>query len=457
MQQSPEEFELDFEFPDELDPDKPLVLLLGWVDHEGIVSSLKTSKRQYKKKLLTSRPENWDATADMFNEFEISSVVGKFSVDVLRLIVDKRYRQVRQRLFAAIGSVPNQVYLYEDILTGKRQSEFDEEFMPYPARPILDEALEFLRQNNIEIIPYKRKAEVTVLADAFLDDSDKNLLFRLYMPSGRIWSEEADRFLRLFQDYMLKVDRLQVRLDQKRTEHGVVYEFHGKSPEGHRTLAPEFEEFSKLMNLFLADTNAAAELITTKGGNSAEISAVISRYAKEARRLEVDLRHSAENKALSIRQRLESDLLDFDITPEELRGISLAVSQAIPKIDGFIGGHSIYPGQPALTPRSSTHLTLNIRPQFINSVNSVISQEINGNQHFSPEQHQLLEVIEKHGGSDAKSLETAVYEIADNGVEKVDRLKAKKKLSAFLMEMGRRTGDMAFGILQSYIEKQIGL
>ena len=69
----------------------------------------------------------------------------------------------------------------------------------------------------------------------------------------------------------------------------------------------------------------------------------------------------------------------------------------------------------------------------------------------------MLEVIEKHGGSDAKSLETAVYEIADNGVEKVDRLKAKKKLSAFLMEMGRRTGDMAFGILQSYIEKQIGL
>ena len=35
-----------------LDPAKPLVLLLGWVDHEGILSSLKATGRQYKKKVI---------------------------------------------------------------------------------------------------------------------------------------------------------------------------------------------------------------------------------------------------------------------------------------------------------------------------------------------------------------------------------------------------------------------
>lgn len=47
--------EIEFEFM--LDPTAPLVLLLGWVDHEGILSSLKSSNRQYKKKLLDSLPE----------------------------------------------------------------------------------------------------------------------------------------------------------------------------------------------------------------------------------------------------------------------------------------------------------------------------------------------------------------------------------------------------------------
>ena len=225
MQQIPEESELDFDY--QLDPSKPLVLLLGWVDHEGILSSLKTSGRQYKKKILNSLPENWTATADLFDKFKISSVVGKLPAQVLALIVDKKYQEVRERLFVAVGSVPNQIYLFEDIFSGEQSEKFREEYKPYPDSVILDEALTFLRRHNIEVLPYARTAEVTVLADAFLDDTDKNLIFRLYVPIGRLWSGEADRFLQLFQDYLVKVENLQVRLDQKRTEHGVVYEFHG--------------------------------------------------------------------------------------------------------------------------------------------------------------------------------------------------------------------------------------
>ena len=35
--ESPEAFEPDHELEYVLDPEKPLVLLLGWVDHEGIL------------------------------------------------------------------------------------------------------------------------------------------------------------------------------------------------------------------------------------------------------------------------------------------------------------------------------------------------------------------------------------------------------------------------------------
>lgn len=452
MQQSPEESKIEYGY--ELDPSKPLVLLLGWIDHEGILSSLKTSGRQYKKKILESYPENWAATADLFVQFEISSVVGKLPASVLRLIIDERYREVRKRLFGAIGSVPNQIYLFEDILEGEQSDKFREEYKPYPERAILEEALTFLSQNNIEVIPYTRKAEVTVLADAFLDETDKNLIFRLYVPTGRLWSGEADRFLQLFQDYLVRVERLQVRLDQKRTEYGVVYEFHGQLPEGQRTLTPEFQEFSKLMALFQVDTEAAAALIAPKDGSQQEVLKLVSRYAKEARRLQLDIQHEAEAKAISIRHRLESELIDSDFSAEDWAQLSSLISQVIPQITGPVSGESLYLGRPASAP---THITYNFRPQFINTVNGVVAEEINGSQHFEPEHHQLLELVAQHGGLETKKLETAVYEIADKGVDKIDRLKAKQKLTAFLIEAGKKTGDFAFGILQRYIEKQLDL
>ena len=455
MQPTSEDSDINFDY--QLDPSKPLVLLLGWIDHEGILSSLKTSGRQYKKKILNSYPENWTATADLFDQYKISSVVGKLPAEVLQLIVNKNYHAVRERLFGAIGSVPNQIYLFEDILAGEQSDKFREEYKPFPAPAILKEALTFLRQHNIEVIPYARKAEVTVLADAFLDDTNKNLIFRLYVPTSRLWSGEADRFLQLFQDYLVKVEQLKVRLDQKRTEHGVVYEFHGHPSAGQHTLAPEFQEFSKLMALFQTDADAATALIASKGGNPKEVLQLVARYAKEARRLQLDIKHEAETKAIAIRHRLETELIEYDLSPDEWAQLPALVSQAVPKITDALFGETLYLGRPSPATGGPAHVTYNFRPQFINTVNGVIAEEINGNQHFEPEHHQLLELVAKHGELQAKTLETAIYEIADKGVDKVDRLKAKQRLTAFLIEVGKKTGDLAFGVLQSYIEKQLGL
>ena len=236
-----------------------------------------------------------------------------------------------------------------------------------------------------------------------------------------------------------------------------MYEFNGQPPAGEHTLATEFQEFSKLMALFQADTEAAAALIASKGGNPQEVLKVVSRYAKEARRLQLDIKHEAEAKAIAIRHRLESELIESDLSPEEWAQLPVLVSEAVPQITGPVIGESLYLGRPRSVSGGPAHITYNFRPQFINTVNGVIAEEINGNQHFQPEHHQLLELVGRHGGYEAKKLETAVYEIADKGVDKVDRLKAKQRLTAFLIEAGKKTGDLAFGVLQSYIEKQLGL
>ena len=393
-----------------------------------------------------------------FTEFKVSAVLGKFSGRVLSLLAHPDYANVRDGLFKQIGSVPNQVFIYDDLVQGEQTNPVRAELDSYPPQAERDAAIEFLRANNIEITPYRTKAEVTVLAESFLDELDRNLIFRLYVPSGRLWSAEADKFLQLFQDYVARVDQLAVRLDQKRTDYGVIYEFHGEAPPGEANLSAEFQDFSKLMDLCATDSAAAAGLLKSKNLNAREVTSILERYSKEVRRLQLDIKHDAETKIVSIRHRLESELIEFAPNSQEWESIAAVVSAVVPTFSGELPAPSrsfaVLPTGPRTAP---THVTYNFRPQFVNTLNGVIAEELHGNQHFAPEHHQLLELIRTHGGPQTKQLETAVYEVADKGVEQVDRLRAKQRIKAFLMAAGKKTGDMAFSILQKYIEGQLGV
>lgn len=441
-----------------LDPEKPLVLLLGWVDHEGILSSLKATGRQYKKKLLDSYPANWETIQAVFREFQVSAVLGKFSDQVLSHLAHSAYADVREGLFKEIGAVPNQIFIYEDLVQGEQADRIRAEIDPYPSQEERDAAISFLRANNIDITPYRTKAEVTVVAESFIDELDRNLIFRLYVPSGRLWSAEADRFLQLFQDYVARVDRLAVRLDQKRTDYGVIYEFHGEAPAGEANLAAEFQDFSRLMDLCATDADAAAILLKAKNLDARDVTNILERYSKEARRLQLDIKHDAESKIISIRHRLESELIELDPTPEEWSAMESVVNAVVPSFASALPSPPRSLSVLFAAPRAApTQITYNFRPQFVNTMNGVIAEEIHGNQHFAPEHHQLLELIREHGGAQIKQLETAVYEVADKGVDQVDRIRAKQRIKAFLMAAGKKTGDMAFSILQKYIEGQIGV
>lgn len=441
-----------------LDPNKPLVLLLGWVDHEGILSSLKATGRQYKKKLVDSSPSNWDTILTIFKEFEVSAVLGKFSGQALSLIAHPYYANARESLFKEIGAVPNQIFIYEDLILGEQSDQLRSEFDPSPPMSEIEAGVNFLSANNIGIIPYRTKAEVTVIAESFLEELDKNLIFRLYVPSGRLWSDEADKFLQLFQDYVAKVDRLAIRLDQKRTDYGVIYEFHGEAPPGESSLSTEFQDFSKLVDLCAIDVDAAAKILKAKNVSPHEVVNILKRYSKEARRLQLDLRHDAESKIIAIRHRLESELIDLAPTSQEWEAITSVVNTMVPIFSLALPtpscSVSALPGSPQT---AASHVTYNIRPQFVGTLNGIIAEEIYGNQHFAPEHHQLLALVREYGGDQSKQLETAVYEVADKGVDQVDRLRAKQRIKAFLIAAGKKTGDMAFSILQKYIESQIGV
>ena len=170
----------------ELKKDKPLVLLLGSIGHEGVLSTLRTSGRQYKSKFLESRAQNWQSVLKYFDEYTIEGVLAKLSPQAISLMISNEYNGIRESLFEKIGSVPNIVFVYEDILSGSFEDAYWSDIHHRPSEESRKAVLEMLEKYNVHIMPYRRNAEVTIMAESFLAETEQHLIFRLYVPSGRI-------------------------------------------------------------------------------------------------------------------------------------------------------------------------------------------------------------------------------------------------------------------------------
>jgi hypothetical protein len=442
----------------ELDSNKPLVLLLGNVAHEGVLSMLKASERQYKQKLLKSKPENWKSIVEYFDAYDVSSTLIKLDPRVISLMASEEYQEVSGRLLQKIANKPNMVFVHEDLLTGETVSE---EWVPLhwrPSKSALDKVLEAIESLELEIMPYKRNAQVTVIAESFLQETEANLLFRIYVPSGRLWSNETDRLLQLFREYLSNVGDIAVRLDQQRTDKGIIYEFHGSEPKEDIGLNREFAEFTHFLELCVRDQCAAEAVLANKLADAKRVSEILVRYGKEARRLHVDLKHERERKVLGIKQRLESELIEEVPGDFDWNAIGQLIESTVPSANsGASASLMLGDTSRAFGSLGRGNITINLNPQIVGTVNGVIAQEVNGDQTLGVHGQELLELVQKYGDARGNELITSIYEVEDLSVPKPDRLKAGQKLKKFLIEVARKGGDVAANVLQKYIENQLGL
>jgi len=439
----------------ELDTDKPLILLLGSVGHEGVVSKLQAADRQYKSKFLESKVNNWESILKYFDDYVVEAVLVKLTPHVISLMASNEYKDVRVKLFKSIGEVSNILFVYEDVLSGQFEKD---SWSDQPSEEDRNLVFEMLSEHGVNVLPYKRNAEVTVMAETFLTETEQNLIFRLYVPTGCLWSNESDKLIQLFRDYLAKVASIKVRLDQYRTDKGVIYEIHSEEVESSAGIDAEFSEFTQFMDLCVTDPSAAEIMLKEKSVKPKDLMGLLSRYTKEAKRLNVDLKHEREQKILSIKHRLESELVDAIPGATDWSAIDTLVNMAVPALSGSKGAIAVDQEPTRLLGNlSQGSITVNVNPQIIDTVNGVIAQEIRGDQTIGVEAQQLLELIHKYGGSASQDLASSVHELEDESAPKSGRLNAKQKLKKFLIEVSKKTGDVAMGVLQSYIEKQLGL
>jgi hypothetical protein len=232
-----------------------------------------------------------------------------------------------------------------------------------------------LEENSINVVPYQTNAEMSVLATGFIDDNERNLLFRVYVPSGRLYAAEADKLISLFRDWLSSAGKHSVRQDGYRTGAGQVYEFFGDESLQRQEISREFDVFSRFLTECVEDPAAATVTLSGAGLNRRTAEEMVARYGKEVRRLHLDIRQERESRLLAIRHSLEAELLDAGLDgPPPWTEINEMIDSLVPDAGG-LGPMRLLTLPPGV---STTPVTLNVNQHVINAVQSTVVQNVQG-------------------------------------------------------------------------------
>lgn len=438
-----------------LDEDGEFYLLLGDCDREGIVSKLKASAKFYRKKLLESGEENWRQVRKLLFDHRIRGVMVKLTGTAALIAISAPRKQLASDIFERISKLPHIVFLHESILLSKE----DRKGTPYERNtwgyfsPIdqdqIDKLKELITSNNINLYTYSKNSEITNAGIEFIDEIVNRLLFRIYVPNGRMWAAEAGKLLDLFRHYLTTVSGLSVREERVSTANGVIHELYSNEEIAAESLQNQFADFSTLMDLSVSDRDAAIQFVSNRAP-SARVLEIVDKYAKEAKRLSIDMRHEREKTVLSIKHRLEQELSD-EVENLDWTEVDQIIASHLPDIAAI---SAITFGGARGGPQT---VHVHQGPSIFGSVSGVVASEINGNQHLGADAAEVMRIVQTYGAGQVGDLANAVLEIEDEGVRPSERQSALSKLKRFAMYSSGKLGDVAFGVLQTYIESRAGL
>ena len=94
------------------------------------------------------------------------------------------------------------------------------------------------------------------------EEEQPGFLFRIYVPSERLYAAEADKLLSLFHDWLTTTRGPGFRQESYRTASGTIYElFASPSASPQADLREQFDTFSDFLNLCDNDPSSATDLL----------------------------------------------------------------------------------------------------------------------------------------------------------------------------------------------------
>jgi len=448
-----------------MDTESPLVVLLGNVDHEGIVSALKTSGYVYKKKILESSRSNWESIIGLLQHVEVEAVLVKLNTAAFDLIAEPNYQTVGDYLLSSIAKKRSIVFVYDDLWFPSETQDIEPDGVPddegryyrvysshrygVPEQEVMELVRTKLIGAGISPVPYSTNAQLTVMGAQFIRDIAARLLFRIYIPHGRLYAVEIDKVLQLFKDFLDNTGRRGITFNKVAAEQGTSFEFCGEY-EQNANLADDFQDFSQFMEMCVSDVDKARNMLSVREIGGGQVTKIVERYAKEARRLFLDIKHERESKILDVRHRFESELVEFFPSETGLDFIRSIVDENIPipkTLDEVMSGTK--------TQHSHANVTINMNSQVIDKAYGLISRELNGNVNLGTQGEELLEFINKYGGDRAAQLASDVHEIADKGIPEGTRMTRRQQLKSFLYGLKPELTKLGMNLLEEYLKKKI--
>lgn len=112
-------------------------------------------------------------------------------------------------------------------------------------------------------------------------------------------------------------------------------------------------------------------------------------------------------------------------------------------------------GMANISHRTAQQLTLNINPQFIQTAQAIVAQEISGDVNLQPQDRDLIAMINEHSGAQQRELVAAIRELADSMSPKTAKLTAMGRLTAFLGSLGGKVADASIAAAVAYLQKKL--
>ncbi len=381
----------------------------------------------------TTRSEKGEYMINNLNTFRLNLLEFARRINKYQNVEDDiKYQNLDDTLHYLKYTVPE----IEDVF---RQLETD--FLEFAER--LERAtqlLQTMQTSGVELVPYKKKTEISLRVHHFLDELDRGVIFHLYVPNGRYQEDQLASFLRLFESYLQRVEKLQFFIDTRRTLHGQIYEFKSKNTIINSSeIEVAFSRFESFMSLCQNDQKKAEALLLRTGMNPSEASRLMTKYVKDYQRLLLDIEHERERKMLDLRQRLESEA--FELTHDT----SLAVPQSAQPTALLSLPNNLDP----------ISFTISNSSVIINpGIQSYVEQAIYGDIHYATEDRELLHLFERYAERlESIRLRSDLEQLKDTSSSEAERKTAKQKIAGFLSKVAPAIGQSALTVLTAYLEK----
>ena len=466
----------------------PVVLVLGDFVHEGLTAKIESLGLAVVNKNLRSTPRNWlsiaRTIAELAEQGRLALVVAYLPSPTVLMVAGEEYDEVRWELVRELGRAQALLFVFEDNLRGviepmpwdivdpdeanAREADLRRHLHlaqddPWPttyrtpfygttreqwvdahatkinrAVAMLDE----WQRLGLEILPFRKRSDVTLRIFEALEDLQAGVFLRLYVPHGRYQSEQFEDFLTLFSRYLRDVERKQFSIDTQRTSRGTTYVFKGRGEastlEDLRSATKRFDEF---LTIAETDPAAAERTLVAAGSSRSDAAFVVAKYVRNHQRLQLDSRHEFERRSLLLTQGLEAELLELGPS-----GQLVQPNERPSSLFAIIG--------------NSGAVTVNVGPGGLAQDSVVAMERLAGGAEYTAEDREILSLVAQvRDELLALELRSTLDRLKDPATPPDDRRTAAQRLKAFVIRAGRVAGKkidkVATDVLVAYLSAQV--